>query len=386
MSPEQVQGQAVDGRSDQFSLAVIAYEMLTGEKPYTGEHLTTVVYKIVTEEPPAPHRLNPSLSGPIDTVIRKALSKKPDARYGGCQEFVDALEKACASTKGWRAMPRGGSLNEPTVADTAAMSAVELPRGVKPSRLGDTTVTSARGPARKSGFLKFLLAAVAAGALIALLALQAPSWLSPPAKPKRVEESKSVKPPEAVQPPPQETPKLAPAQTAEAAPADTKPSAQAPPVAPEPTDPSAERQRRGARHAAVQPIIIITSPGGAKAMMDNRPDAVCTTPCSVDAAPGRHLIAVSLDGYEAERREVDVGTSPVELPAIILRAPGGTLMLTSIPSGASVLVDGKPTGKTTPTQLTLAPGSYKITVEHEGRQATQTVQLGAGISYLKVTL
>jgi serine/threonine-protein kinase len=42
MSPEQVQGQPVDGRSDQFSLAVIAYEMLTGEKPYTGEHLTTV--------------------------------------------------------------------------------------------------------------------------------------------------------------------------------------------------------------------------------------------------------------------------------------------------------------------------------------------------------
>ena len=51
MSPEQVQGQAVDGRSDQFSLAVIAFEMLTGEKPYTGEHLTTVVYKIVAEEP-----------------------------------------------------------------------------------------------------------------------------------------------------------------------------------------------------------------------------------------------------------------------------------------------------------------------------------------------
>src|SRR6266567_829321 len=47
MSPEQVQGQAVDGRSDQFSLCVIAYEMLTSEKPYTGEHLTTVVYKIV---------------------------------------------------------------------------------------------------------------------------------------------------------------------------------------------------------------------------------------------------------------------------------------------------------------------------------------------------
>ena len=98
------------------------------------------------------------------------------------------------------------------------------------------------------------------------------------------------------------------------------------------------------------------------------------------------MIAVSLDGYQAERREIDVGRSPLELPAIILHAHGGTLMLTSVPNGASVLVDGKPTGKTTPAQLTLPPGSYKITLEHEGRQVTQTVQLGTGISYLKITL
>ena len=119
MSPEQVQGQPVDGRSDQFSLAVIAFEMLTGEKPYTGEHLTTVVYKIVAEEPVPPQRLNPSLSGQIDAVVRKSLSKKMDARYQTCQEYIEALEAACAASKGWKTMPRGGSLNEPTVADVS---------------------------------------------------------------------------------------------------------------------------------------------------------------------------------------------------------------------------------------------------------------------------
>src|SRR5436190_2257493 len=93
MSPEQVQGQAVDGRSDQFSLAVIAYEMLTGEKPYTGEHLTTVVYKIVAEEPPSPRRLNPTLSSGIDQALRKALAKRPDGRYKTCVEFSATLEK-----------------------------------------------------------------------------------------------------------------------------------------------------------------------------------------------------------------------------------------------------------------------------------------------------
>ena len=120
MSPEQVQGQAVDGRSDQFSLAVIAYEMLTGEKPYTGEHLTTVVYKIVAEEPVPPQRLNPSLSTGIENVLRKALSKKPDARYRNCQEFIEALEKACGASKGWKPMPRGGLLNAMTMADVKA--------------------------------------------------------------------------------------------------------------------------------------------------------------------------------------------------------------------------------------------------------------------------
>ncbi len=108
MSPEQVQGQHVDGRSDQFSLSVIAYEMLTGEKPYTGEHLTTVVYKIVAEEPVPPHRINPSLAGAIEGVLRKAMAKKPDARYKTCQEFIEALEKAGALTKGWKPLPRGG--------------------------------------------------------------------------------------------------------------------------------------------------------------------------------------------------------------------------------------------------------------------------------------
>ena len=58
MSPEQVQGLAIDGRSDQFSLAVIAYEILTGERPFQGEHLSTVVYKIVAEEPADAQRIN----------------------------------------------------------------------------------------------------------------------------------------------------------------------------------------------------------------------------------------------------------------------------------------------------------------------------------------
>ena len=111
----------VDGRSDQFSLAVIAYETLTGEKPYTGEHLTTVVYKIVTEEPPRAAPPEPEPQRPHRHGAAQGARQEAGRALRHCQEFMDALEKACAATKGWKAMPRGGSLNEPTVADTAAM-------------------------------------------------------------------------------------------------------------------------------------------------------------------------------------------------------------------------------------------------------------------------
>ena len=176
MSPEQVQGQPVDGRSDQFSLAVIAFEMLTGEKPYTGEHLTTVVYKIVAEEPAAPHRLNPTLSAAIESVLRQSLAKKPDARYPTCQEFAGALEKACAASKGWKTMPRGGSLNEPTMVDSAK-PAVTLPPA-RHARRAEATTTGERAQRRKSGFLPFLLAILVAAGLLALIGWQAAPWLS----------------------------------------------------------------------------------------------------------------------------------------------------------------------------------------------------------------
>src|SRR3984885_13000632 len=78
MSPEQVQSTAITGAADQFSLAVIAYEVLTGEKPFAAEYLPTLLYKIVREEPLPPQRLNNTLSAQVETALRKALAKHPD--------------------------------------------------------------------------------------------------------------------------------------------------------------------------------------------------------------------------------------------------------------------------------------------------------------------
>ena len=76
-------------------------------------------------------RLNPTLSGAIESVLRKGLAKKPDGRYRTCQEFIEALEKACAASKGWKTMPRGGLLAEPTVSDTPKPP-VAMPRAAPP--------------------------------------------------------------------------------------------------------------------------------------------------------------------------------------------------------------------------------------------------------------
>jgi serine/threonine-protein kinase len=407
MSPEQVQGQAIDGRSDQFSLAVIAYEMLTGEKPYTGEHLTTVVYKIVAEEPVPPHRLNATLAGAIDNALRKALAKKPDARYPTCQEFAQALERACAASRGWKTMARGGSLNEPTVVEAAApRPAVKLPPARNP-RANSTTVERA---AHKSGFVPFLIGVLIVTAVLAAIGWKAGPWLSentrgqPPAavsqakpQPTAVQNPAPVKP---AAPPPEtakaETPpdqappdQPVPPQPVPARPDQSKPS---PMPLPQPAPAAEETPRTPVRPTAprqvpaTQSVIVVSSPSGATAFLDGRADAPCTTPCSLAAAPGRHALTVTMQGYEVERRDVEIGSGPVELPAVILRSPGGTLMLTTTPTGASILVNGKKLAQTTPAQISLAPGTYTVTVEKDGKQVTRPVDVHNGISYLKLQL
>ncbi|MDQ5906348.1 MAG: eukaryotic-like serine/threonine-protein kinase [Pseudomonadota bacterium] len=93
MSPEQFMGQTVDGRSDLFSAGVILYQFLTGEKPFTGQ-LTTIMHKVLKEDPIAPSELNVQVPAGFDGLIRKALAKRPDERFQNAQAFISALQTA----------------------------------------------------------------------------------------------------------------------------------------------------------------------------------------------------------------------------------------------------------------------------------------------------
>jgi len=94
MSPEQIQGQRIDRRTDIFSAGVILYQFLTGQKPFTGEGAWTVAKKIIQEDPPMPSSINMALSPEFDRVVAKALAKNPDQRFATAREFSQALKRA----------------------------------------------------------------------------------------------------------------------------------------------------------------------------------------------------------------------------------------------------------------------------------------------------
>ncbi len=94
MSPEQVKGQKVDGRSDLFSLAVILYELVVGKRPFGGNNLAAIFHSIANDNPDPPAEADPFISKRLSDTIIKALAKKPDQRFQSGREMAKALKTA----------------------------------------------------------------------------------------------------------------------------------------------------------------------------------------------------------------------------------------------------------------------------------------------------
>ncbi len=91
MSPEQVLGKPVDGRTDIYSLGLVLFELLTGQKPFHAENLTALLYKIVHEPPPAVTSLRADLTPDLEPIFDRVLHKDPVYRYHRAKEFAQAL-------------------------------------------------------------------------------------------------------------------------------------------------------------------------------------------------------------------------------------------------------------------------------------------------------
>jgi serine/threonine protein kinase len=92
--PEQVNGQPVDGRADQYALGCVAFEMLSGTVPFKRELPIAVLYAHLSTPPPRLTSIRGDLPPAVDDVLARAMAKSPDERYPSCADFADALREA----------------------------------------------------------------------------------------------------------------------------------------------------------------------------------------------------------------------------------------------------------------------------------------------------
>ncbi|TAN51465.1 MAG: serine/threonine protein kinase, partial [Betaproteobacteria bacterium] len=169
MSPEQFLGMPVDGRSDIFSSGVILYQFLTGERPFSGA-VTTIMHKVLKEEPLPPSTLNTTLPPAWDAVVKKAMAKSPEERYQSAAQFAaDITAVAEGRTPSvMNAASDATVVNAP--ADATVVNAVPSREAAQASPAPATSPAPAGAPAAAVAQKKSNVALVG-GAVAAVLAI-----------------------------------------------------------------------------------------------------------------------------------------------------------------------------------------------------------------------
>jgi eukaryotic-like serine/threonine-protein kinase len=277
MAPEQAKGSTVDGRADQYSLGVVAYRMLTGELPYTGDSVHTILYKHIFEEVPRASGKRRDSPEFLTGAIARALSKEPGQRFGTMEEFATAVwpeqpvatPKPGEKTKSPRRPPptptRTVTADTPTEVTTAPTT--PIPRaGLK--------IPAARKNRSALGMVIGAVVIVAAG-VGGYLALgkKAPHASQPPAPPPVTVVHDTVR----VAPPPSPTPRRQ--------------------TAPPPAPPPAAATARG--------YITVNSEPPGTVFIDGR-DVGSVPVIEEPVSVGRHTIRVERPGYKTKTETLDV--------------------------------------------------------------------------------
>lgn len=219
MSPEQVRGSTVDGRSDLYSLGIVLYELLAGRRPFESDSTYGVLNQQLNEAPQPPIELNPSLSPQLNAIILTALAKDPADRFQNAEAFRNALKSFRTGPSPAEVREAGVPLSASAVPAAAPASASGF-KEVPPQR--PSAVISQAAPQKASRNNKPLW--IATGALAAMLALVAVAVMVP--RLLKTHASESASPQTTAQPattPPSPAVDIAPTASPAAVPSATPP-------------------------------------------------------------------------------------------------------------------------------------------------------------------
>jgi serine/threonine-protein kinase len=385
MSPEQVKGILVDGRSDLFSLGVVLYQMSTGEKPFPGESVTTIIYKIVHETPIAPHALDASVPAGLSAVITRSLAKSPEARFPTARAMGDALRNYRDTIY---------------TRDTATLEMPRLPQ--QPATVIDTAETMRTHKPGKSSRKRALVWSVL-GLLIAAGALM----VSPLQKRQH--------PPDSSMSFPNSSSSTNSSPPSSSAPASTAmPPSEQIPTPPTPAVPSfgdltqqatklGQEMTKGAMEEASRAtqagmammsgaLSVTSTPSGASVSVDGKSEGWMTPVNIRPVSIGAHEVRLTKPGYQtlsvtapvtpgsggavkatlmpegrANPSSAEVsGVGRAQARPNKQTAATGTVVITSNPSGAKIVLEQWAEGKHTPARLTLPAGPHELVLMKDG--------------------
>jgi serine/threonine protein kinase len=406
LAPEQIRGEPVDRRTDIFSLGILAYELLTFRKPFRGEHLSTVLYKILNETPEAIETLAPDAPPTLVAAVIRAMAKQRENRYpsmdtlkqdlqnvqremvGSSGQFptavlpTDDMDATVMTPSGGivpsSITPPSGSLARVPAALDATPSSASLKRkaGLElvnfrdpddapgeatiAGRSAEMVISPPAAPSRTPIFIA--VAAVAVAGLAAFLYLSRGKSEAPPAPPAaaaKVAEKSAIEFPEPQLGKEPNVPRPAPAVV--------KPKAQAPP------QDASGREAPPASAPAPAPAsnrrIQFSSIPVATLYVDGKEIGPSIPARTLELAEGTHRVRFEADGLEAYQRDFKVG--PKESNTIAYQFPVGYLVIKADPSwaGASVIIGGKYKGSLPQaSRLRMPKGTYSVTLHREGFQ------------------
>jgi len=414
LSPEQVKNKPSDRASNIFNAATIIYQLYTARSPFHGPHLGEIDRAIADVDPHPMQMAHPRVPEQISKVVLKALSKNPANRYSSGQQFFSDLEEAAKNEPSARANSTGSfpayqggpgpnasqqirvqpgpnasqqfravpgpnaSQSFKAIPSASASQVVKPTPGATGTTYNGPSKTGSRGPVSTANHWK-LVGGVVAGLVVVVVAAMLFQHRTPelPDDPA----TQSSKPGASAAAP--FSRKTANAQAAQDA--QGQPQAEGRPH-------TSSRASKAARNVAAAPVappapaegqlIVSSMPMGATVEIEGRAGQQWKAPQTIPGlTAGTYKVTFNLPGYATETRSVQVAGGARTPVDVRMTAVKGFITVTGTPSGAHVLINGKDTGKVTPIEFLVEPGTQNIVVRKQGfLDATTDLKVAVGQS------